>query len=257
MEGPFISPEKKGAQDETFIRPCSVDLARRFLEASGGLVKFIGLAPEENPDFEDFIKALKGEVKVSLAHTNADYLTAKRACDAGASHAVHLYNAMSRFSHREPGVVGAVFDSEHVFAELICDGVHVAPAVVRATIAMLGEKRVVFVSDSIRGTGLGDGTYLLGGQEVYVEGKRATMCPDGCIAGSVANLMDCLRIAVRKIGIPLETAVRCATENPARALGLFPERGTITEGAMADLVILEKNLEIHSIIKQGSICKKL
>ncbi|MFR0077633.1 MAG: N-acetylglucosamine-6-phosphate deacetylase [Blautia sp.] len=124
MEGPFISPTKKGAQDPRNITPCDVEICQRFLDASDGLVKFIGIAPEESTDYRSFIQAVKGKVSVSLAHTNADYGTAKAAFDAGASHAVHLYNAMPPFSHRAPGVVGAVYDSPQVMAELIVRCAH-------------------------------------------------------------------------------------------------------------------------------------
>src|SRR5699024_10655795 len=138
MEGPFISKMKKGAQDERNILPCDASIARRFLEASEGLVKFIGIAPEESEHSDSFVKEMKDDVHISLAHTNADYDSAKAAFDAGASHAVHLYNAMPPFTHRAPGVVGAVADSPQVMAELICDGVHIHPAVVRATFQMMG-----------------------------------------------------------------------------------------------------------------------
>lgn len=128
MEGPFISPIKKGAQNDKYILPCDEVVAQKFLDASEGLVKFIGIAPEESENFTSFIKDMKEKVNLSVAHTNADYETAKAAFDAGADHAVHLYNAMPSFTHRAPGVVGAVADSEHVTAEMICDGVHLHPA---------------------------------------------------------------------------------------------------------------------------------
>ena len=133
MEGPFISPVKKGAQDEKNIVPCNVEIAKRFLKASEGLVKFIGIAPEESSEAVAFIQEMKDSVDISLAHTNADYDTAMAAFAAGANHAVHLYNAMPAFTHRAPGVIGAVADSRHVMVELICDNVHIHPAVVRAT----------------------------------------------------------------------------------------------------------------------------
>ena len=142
MEGPFISRAKKGAQDAANIIPCDVAVCERFLDASGGLVKFIGIAPEESERAAAFIEAVKDKVHVSLAHTNADYDTADAAFRAGADHAVHLYNAMSSFTHRTPGVIGAVADNEHVWAELICDGVHVHPAAVRTTFKMLGTERI-------------------------------------------------------------------------------------------------------------------
>ena len=156
MEGPFISVAKKGAQDPQHIVSCDLKTAQDFLDASHGLVKFIGIAPEQNPDFTTFISQLKDRVHISLAHTNADYDTALAAFRAGADHAVHLYNAMPPFTHREPGVIGAVADSPHVHAELICDGIHIHPSVVRATFRMLGADRIVLISDSMRAAGMPD-----------------------------------------------------------------------------------------------------
>ena len=253
MEGPFISPVKKGAQDAKNIIPCSVEIAKRFMEASKGLVTFIGVAPEEQENASEFIKEMKGQVHISLAHTNADYDAAKAAFDAGADRAVHLYNAMPAFSHREPGVVGAVADSEHVMAELICDGVHIHPAAVRTTLKMLGEDRVVFISDSMRATGMKDGLYTLGGLGVSVKGNRATLVSDGSLAGSVTNLLDCLRTAVTKMGVPLETAVACATANPARSAGIYDRYGSITPGKKGNLVLLNKDLSLRAVIKDGKV----
>ena len=173
------------------------------------------------------MEEVKDEVHVSLAHTNADYDSAKAAYDKGACHAVHLYNAMPAFSHRAPGVVGAVADSSHVMAELICDGVHIHPAVVRTTFKMLGEERIIFISDSMRATGMPDGRYTLGGLDVDVKGNRATLVSDGSLAGSATNLMDCVRTAVKKMEIPLETAIGCATVNPAKSLGVYDKYGSI------------------------------
>lgn len=251
MEGPFISIEKKGAQDERNIIPCDVHICQQFLKASKGLVKFVGIAPERNGDFLSFISQVKDKVNISLAHTNADYDTAKAAFDAGADHAVHLYNAMPAFTHRTPGVVGAVSDSPHVNAELICDGVHIHPSVVRATFKMMGADRMILISDSMRATGMPDGRYLLGGLEVDVAGNRATLASNGALAGSATNLMDCMRTAVKKMGISLETAVACATMNPAKALGEYENYGSITPGKKADLVLLDKELKLKAVIKDG------
>ena len=253
MEGPFISPVKKGAQDARSIVPCSVEAARRFVEASDGLVRFIGLAPEENPDFAAFIGGVKDFAAVSLAHTNADYDTAMAAFAAGARHAVHLYNAMPPFTHRAPGVIGAVMDSPWVDAELICDGVHLHPSAVRAAFRMLGGDRIVFISDSMRATGMPDGRYTLGGLDVDVTGNRAVLAADGALAGSVTNLMDCLRTAVRGMGIPLEDAVACATINPARSLGVADRYGAICPGWQADLVLLDGSLNLKAVIQGGRI----
>lgn len=251
MEGPFISIEKKGAQDERNIIHCDADICRKFVDASNGLVKFVGIAPEQNGDFETFIKQVKNQVHVSLAHTNADYDTAKAAFDAGACHAVHLYNAMPAFTHRAPGVVGAVSDSPHVNAEIICDGVHIHPSVVRSTFKMMGAERMILISDSMRATGMPDGRYLLGGLEVDVKGNRATLASNGALAGSATNLMDCMRTAVKKMGLPLETAVASATMNPAKAIGEYENYGSIAPGKMADLVLLDEKLEIKDVFKGG------
>lgn len=253
MEGPFISRVKKGAQDAKNIIPCSVEIAEKFLEASQGLVKFIGIAPEENADFVSFIKEMKDRVHISLAHTNAGYEDAKEAFDAGADHAVHLYNAMPAFSHREPGVVGAVADSNHVMAELICDGVHIHPAVVRATLKLLGGDRVIFISDSMRATGLTDGVYALGGLDVRVEGNRATLVSDGALAGSVTDLLDCMRTAVKKMDIPLAAAVACATMNPAKSIGIYGRVGSISEGKTGNVVLLNQDLSLRAVIKEGKL----
>ena len=251
MEGPFISPAKKGAQDERNIVPCDTDMCHRFLDASEGLVKFVGIAPEESEKSIDFIEKMKGKVNISLAHTDADYDTAKAAFDAGANHAVHLYNAMPAFTHRAPGVVGAVSDSEHVMAEIICDGVHIHPSVVRATFKMMGADRMILISDSMRATGMPDGRYTLGGLDVNVVGNRATLVSDGALAGSATNLMDCMRTAVKKMGIPLETAVACATMNPAKSLGVYDQYGSIKAGKKADVVLLDKELNLKMVIKDG------
>ena len=251
MEGPFISPVKKGAQDERNIIPCNEKIAQKFLDASDNLVKFIGIAPEENENTISFIKNMKDKVNISLAHTNADYESAKAAFDAGANHAVHLFNAMPAFTHREPGVVGAVSDSEHVMAEIICDGVHIHPSMVRAAFKMMGADRMIFISDGMRATGMPDGQYTLGGLDVKVRGNRATLVSDGALAGSVTNLADCMRTAITKMGIPLETAIACATKNPAISLGIYDERGSISVGKKADILLLDKNLTLKTVIKDG------
>lgn len=251
MEGPFISKIKKGAQDARYIIPCNADIFRRFQTAAQGLVKFIGVAPEEG-DAPAFIGQVKDTVKVSLAHTNADYDCAKAAFDAGACHAVHLYNAMPPFTHREPGVIGAVSDSSHVMAELICDGIHIHPAVVRSTFRMLGEDRIILISDCMRATGMPDGQYTLGGLDVNVKGKRATLADGGALAGSVTNLMDCVRTVVKEMEIPLETAIACATVNPAKSLGVYGQYGSIDLGKRGNIVLLNENLELEAVIKDGN-----
>lgn len=222
-----------------------------FLKASEGLVKFIGIAPEESEHAAEFIREVHERVNISLAHTNADYDTAMEACRAGANHAVHLYNAMPAFTHRAPGVVGAVFDNKDVMVEIICDGIHIHPSVVRATFQMMGADRMILISDSMRATGMPDGQYTLGGLDVKVVGRLATLVSDGAIAGSATNLMDCMRTVVKKMDLPLETAVACATINPARSLGVEEQYGSLETGKKAHVVLLDQDLELKAVIKDG------
>jgi len=252
MEGPFISAKKKGAQAATHIRKPDIAMFKRLQAASNGLIKLCDIAPEEDGAME-FIEAVRDEVKVSFAHTTANYDTAKKGYDLGACHATHLYNAMPPFAHRDPGVVGAARDSEHVMVELICDGIHIHPSMVRATFEMFGQDRVVMISDSMRATGLSDGLYTLGGQDVKVVGKLATLVSDGAIAGSATNLMDCVRTAVFDMDIPLETAIGCATANPARSVGLYDKYGSISTGKVGNVVLLNYDLSLKAVIIKGEI----
>ena len=250
IEGPFISEAKKGAQAAEHIRLCDEALFCSLQERSGGLIKLVDIAPE-NEGAMEFIDALHDKVTISLAHTTADYQTAKEAYDRGARHATHLYNAMPPFTHRAPGVVGAAFDSPHCRAELICDGVHIHPSVVRATFQLFGDDRMILISDSMRAAGMEDGQYTLGGQDVAVKGKYATLVSDGALAGSVTNLMDCMRTAVKEMQIPLESAIACATMNPAKAIGIYDRYGSISTGKIANLVLLDQDLNLRQVIIHG------
>ncbi len=249
MEGPFVAGEKKGAQNAAYIKSPDKRLFDTMQNSCNGLIKIVTVAPEREGAL-DFIRAKSKEVIISIAHTKADYDTALTAFENGASHVTHLYNAMEPFSHRHPGVIGAAADAG-ADIELICDGVHVHPAVVRTTIKMIGEDHVIFVSDSMRGAGLPEGIYSLGRQEVKVCGNKATL-PDGTIAGSVKSLMDCMKTAVREMDIPLETAVKCAAVNPAKRIGIYEWCGSIEPGKMANLVLLDKeNLEVQKVFLKG------
>lgn len=254
MEGPFVSATKKGAQNGAYLHKPDVDFFKKMQKLSGNKIRQVAVAPEEDTNLT-FIKTLKDDVVISVAHTTADYDTAKAAFDAGACHVTHLLNAMPGFTHRAPGVVGAAFDNEHVAVELICDGVHIHPSMVRAIFAMFGADRICMISDSMMATGLEDGQYALGGQPVKVTGRLATL-EDGTIAGSASNLMECLRVAVREMGIPLEDAVKASTATPAKSLGLYQECGSISEGKSADAVLLDKDLNIVQVICRGKCLLK-
>lgn len=253
MEGPFISAAKKGAQKEDDIKAPDVEMYRRLQEASGGLIKLVDLAPEIEGAME-FIDQVKDQVHISIAHTTADYDTAMEAISHGADHVTHLYNAMPAFTHRAPGVIGAARDGG-CFVELICDGVHIHPSCVRATFEMFGDDHIVLISDSMMATGMKDGQYELGGQPVTVVGNRATLTEGGAIAGSATNLMDCMKTAVKQMGIPLYSAVKCAAVNPAKSIGIDPYYGSLEEGAYANAVLLDQELNIAAIIQKGQIKK--
>lgn len=252
MEGPFISQAKKGAQNSKYIENPNIETFKKLQEASNGMYKIVAIAPEEEGAME-FIESLKDEVVVSIAHTNATYETTKLALDKGAKHVNHLYNAMPVYSHREPGVIGATCDDEKCMVELICDGVHIHPCAIRTTFKMFGDSRIVLISDSMMATGMCDGEYTLGGQDVKVVGNKAVIVENGAIAGSVTNLMDCIRYAVKEVKIPLESAIKCATENPARAIGIYDKYGSIEAGKYANLVILDKDLNIVKVIIKGEV----
>lgn len=254
LEGPFLSAAKKGAQNEAFLHTPDIEMLRRLQAAAEGAVKLVTVAPEE-PNGLEFVRgAVSDGITVSVGHTVADYETASAAFAAGASHATHLYNGMPPFHHRNPGVIGAAFDSPHVRVELICDGIHIHGSVVRATFQLFGAERMVLISDSLRATGMPDGRYPFGGQEIEVHGPRATIAghPE-TLAGSVTSLMGCMRQAV-KFGIPLADAVRAASTNPAKAIKIDDRAGSLDVGKEASIVLLnQEDLSIKTIIFKGKI----
>ena len=249
MEGPFINAAKKGAQNEKYITPADTAMLNRLQDLSGNMLRTVAIAPE-TAGAMDFIRENSSRVNISIAHTTADYDTAKEAIACGASQLTHTYNAMPPLSHRAPGPIGAAADDDHCRAELICDGIHIHPAVVRTTFKMFGDDRIIFISDSMRAAGLADGQYDLGGQNVTVKGNLAVL-EDGTIAGSVTNLMDCVRTAVHDMGIPFASAVKCAAVNPAKAVGIYDAYGSLTPGKFANIVILDKNLDIKTVLHHG------
>lgn len=254
LEGPFLSAAKKGAQNGAFLHNPDAAMLSRLQDAAGGLVKLVTVAPEQ-PGAEEFIRAASvSGIRVSVGHTTADYETASRAFAAGARQATHLFNAMPPFNHREPGVVGAAFDNEEVMAELICDGIHIHESVVRAVFQLFGPERVILISDSLRPTGMPDGKYPFGGQEIVLNGRRATMADDpSTLAGSVSTLMDCVRTAA-SFGVPLADAVRAASFNPASALGLEGRIGSLENGMDAAAVLLNKeDLSVRAVVFQGEL----
>ncbi len=245
MEGPFLSSEKKGAQDDKFIVNPEISMFKELNEACNNMIKIITMAPECEGGL-DFIKEMSKTVSISLGHTTAKYDIAKQAFDFGSTRVTHLFNAMPAFNHRDPSVVGAALDNENVFVELISDGIHIHPSMIRATFKMFGDDRVVLVSDAMMATGMENGTYELGGQKVTMKDRKAVL-DDGTIAGSATNLFDCMKKAV-SFGIPLESAIKSCTKTAAVSIDVFDKMGSISVGKVANIVIMDKDLNIKNII---------
>lgn len=246
MEGPFISPAKKGAQAEKNI--AKADFAK--IAPHQDIVKIITVAPEELPDGGQFIADCHAHgIVVSLGHTAADYATARQAIEEyGAKHITHLFNAMTGLHQRRPGVVGAALDTD-ANCELIVDNVHIHPAVQRI-VYRLKKDHLILITDSLRACGLGDGPSELGGQKVFVKGTLATL-EDGTIAGSVLCMNDGLRIFRENTGAPIEEVVTTVTKTPSKELGLYNELGSLSVGKRADITIFDDALKIQRTIVAG------
>lgn len=253
MEGPFISPEKIGAQNPKYLMKPDASMFRRLQAKANGLIKLVDIAPELEGSI-DFIKAISDDVKISIAHTACNYDTAIDAFNNGAGHVTHLFNAMPGLNHRDPGPIRAAMEKD-AEVEIIADGVHIHPAMVRMAFETFSEDKVILIADSMEATGLPDGEYKLGGQKVSVCGKKAVLSehPD-TIAGSVSNLFDCMKTAIN-MGIKKELAIRAASENPAKAIGVSDRFGKISEGYMANIVLVDGNFEIKYVINRGILIK--
>lgn len=244
LEGPYISPKKKGAQNEAYIQSPSVDGFKRFKN-----VKKITVAPEMEGCI-DFIKQVSGECSVSLGHTDCTYDDAVKAIEAGANSLTHTFNAMPPMLHRAPGPVGAAVE-KGIYAEVICDGNHVQKAAVLALYKMFGSDRMILISDTIRPAGCPDGVYDSGGLDVYMQNGIATL-KDGTLAGGSQPLLFGVKKAV-EFGIDFYEAVKMATETPANSIGL--NKGRVEEGFDADLLVLNDDLSIDAVIIGGKTIK--
>ena len=251
MEGPFISPKKVGAQNPEYLHKADVAMFRRLQKRANGLIKLVDIAPEE-PGALEFIAACHDEVRISIAHTCTSYDTANAAFDAGATHMTHLYNAMPGITHREPGPIIAALE-RGAEVELITDNVHIHPAVVRFTFNTFGDDHVILIADSMMACGLPDGQYSLGGQAVTVSGPRATLTEHpGTIAGSATCLYDCMKRAVLEMNVPLESAVRAASENPAKSIGIDNDYGSLAAGRYGNVILADKELNIQAVYQKGT-----
>ncbi len=247
MEGPFISQAMKGAQKASNIRKADFALIEKYAD----VIRIITIAPEELPDGSDFVERCREKgIIVSMGHTSADYDQASEAISMGVSHATHLYNAMTGCSHRAPGAVGAALDSD-IYTELICDNIHVHPAMQRLTHRMKGAVRLILITDSIRACGLGDGESELGGQKVFVHGDEARL-QDGTIAGSVLLMNHAVKNFRENTHISIAEAVSFATAVPAKELGLYGGMGSLEKNKLANIVIFDEDFDIKKVILSHS-----
>lgn len=252
LEGPFLSPQKKGAFNLTWLHEPDLDEIRSYLENSQGWIKQVTIAPDL-PGANEAARLLReNHIAVALGHTDCDYETASIALSGDFNHVTHTCNAMRGLDHRRPGVLGAVLASDHVTAELITDLVHVHPAVIKIVIRSLGVDRVVMITDAMAGAGLGDGVYYLVGHETIVKGNRATQ-KDGTIAGSVTTMCQNLHSLVRTVGVPLPQAVQMASLNPARVVGVANRLGSLETGKDASLVVLDDEMNVFMTFVRGRL----
>jgi N-acetylglucosamine-6-phosphate deacetylase len=250
LEGPFLAPHKRGAHAENQLLTPSIALFDRMWEAAEGNIRVMTIAPELPNAEETIAHATKLGVRVSLGHSDADGVAAREGVMAGAVSATHTFNAMRRFDHRDPGLLGEVLGNDRLFAEIICDGLHVDPAVVRLFWKIKGVDRALLVTDAMAGTGMPDGAYRLGEMEVRVKNGRCVIGND-TLAGSTLTLDRAIRNFSEFTGASLGDTVILATRNPARMTGLDSEIGSIAPGRSADIAVLSMKNDVIGTILRG------
>jgi len=248
-EGPFLNTVRRGVHPAEWIQLPSAELLQRFLRAAAGNARILTIAPELLGAIPCVKAAREAGLVVAMGHTDATYEQARAAIAQGVRHAVHVYNAMRPFSHRDSGVIGAVLTSSEVTGELIADGVHVEEAAMRMLLQAKGAAGVILISDGLSATGMPDGKYMLGKFEVTVAGGVCRNA-EGKLAGSTLTLDRALRNVVA-LGIPLADAVRMLTLNPATLLGIEFKKGALRTGADADIVLLDENLQVSNVWTRG------
>lgn len=251
IEGPYINKEKKGAQNEAYIRKPSLEEVRRWHELLGDGLKLISLAPELKGSRKVIEYASDSDIVTGAVHTSADYEDMQQAFAAGLELGVHLFNGMKGLHHRRPGVVGAFLEDEEMPVEIIADGIHLHPAVIRMVFNCKGSENVLAITDAMRAAGMPAGSYDLGGLEVEIEGNEARL-EDGSLAGSTLTMNRALKNLISFTGLDLIQAAKPVSHNPARLLGLN-DRGLLEEGRRADIVLLDENLDVCLTMLEGDI----
>ena len=249
FEGPFISPIRRGVHPPEWIKLPSAELLEKFIAAAQGHALLMTIAPELLGAIPCIDAALEAGMIVGMGHTDATYEQARAGLARGAHHAIHTFNAMRPFSHRDAGVIGAVLTSPEISAELIADGVHVDETAMRILLQAKGASGVILITDGISATGMPDGKYVLGGFEVTVSGGVCRGA-EGRLAGSTLTLDRALRNIV-KLGNSLGDTLRMLTLNPAKLLGIEHKKGTLHANADADVVLLNEALQVTQVFTRG------
>jgi N-acetylglucosamine-6-phosphate deacetylase len=252
VEGPFINPERRGVHLPALIRPPSVEELRRFLSLGSAHITVLTLAPEMPGASDLIVEARRLGLTVSIGHSNASYHEVVHAVGLGASMATHLFNAMSPLGSREPGTVGAVMQLDGLVAGLIADGIHVHPASLTIAARVKGRDGIFLVSDAMSPIGTDMTEFWLNGRRVLVEGGRCTT-EEGTLAGSVLTMDAALRTMCYRAGVTLEDAIRMATLNPARAIGVQGSKGSLETGKDADVVVLSPDLRVQATVVEGNL----
>ncbi|MBM7661756.1 N-acetylglucosamine-6-phosphate deacetylase [Bacillus mesophilus] len=252
LEGPFLSPKRAGAQPQEYMCDTDIELFRKWQELSGNTIKMVTLAPEQDPDFQLIQYMKKTGVIASIGHSDATYEVFAEAVKKGLSHATHFYNQMREMHHREPGVVGGVYLHDEITAELIVDGVHVAPEMVKLTAKLKDINTLILISDAMRAKGLEEGVYELGGQKVFVENGEARL-EDGTLAGSILRMDDAIKNMMSYTGCSLQDVVKMASYNPAKRIGILDRKGSLETGQDADFVILNEQFEVVMTFCRGTL----
>lgn len=253
LEGPYISLKKRGAQPEQPIRPPSISEIEAIISASSQSIKLVTLAPEL-PGAIELIRFLSSQgVIASIGHSDATYEQVEQAEKVGLRRAAHLFNGMSEFNHRSPGAVGAVLTNDNIYAEIILDGHHVHPAAARLALRSKGLHRLVLVTDASQAAGLGDGVYIRPGNRKVIVENGAVRLESGALAGSALTMSQAVANAAKFLGIPLADAIAMASAIAAESLGLQDSRGSLAPGKLADLVIMDENVQILMTIARGRI----
>lgn len=253
LEGPFLNLGKKGAHKAEYLRLPNIPELRDYIDAGGGCVRMITIAPELTGALEVIKLAREKGLVVSLGHSDASIAQVEEANRSGLQHVTHAFNAMAGLHHRDPGTIGAILSMKQFSVDVITDGHHVHPYVIKILVHSKGLDQVSAISDCMRAGGQSDGKYELGGQKIVVKNGRACL-EDGTLAGSTITLADGVKLMVEKVGLSLEEAVRMVSVNPARTLGLS-DRGILEQGKRADIVVLDHHLQVLMTIVEGRVVK--